>query len=123
MLAGIALVVLLMFGGGAKLDIVNKSLKSYVESSERAKRAQEIVQKLSEARIATKDRVVAIRADIRALDEKYDATADEYRAHLRRLDKEWHGLQKILLDGRFQLRDLLTEQEWNAVFVRVQQKS
>jgi predicted nucleic acid-binding Zn-ribbon protein len=123
MLVGIAAVFILLFGGGELLDVINKAVKSHVAQPERVKRAQETIAEMSKERVAAKHRITAIRTNIRALDKRHDATAEDYRAQLRLLDQEWRALQKKLLDGRFQLRDQLTEKEWNAVFVQVQKKS
>jgi predicted nucleic acid-binding Zn-ribbon protein len=123
MIVGIAALVLMLFGGGARLDALEKAIKNHVEDSTRVERAQEIIEDVRAAIAAEKSQILDIRKDITALDERHDATVEEYRKQFDRLNRAWTELDQKLLDARFRLKQVLTREEWNAVFAQAQLKS
>ena len=123
MLVGIAALFLMLFGGGARFDAIEKAIEKQVNEPDRVERAQEILAQVQDAIVAKQSRIVEIRKGITALDERHDTTVEEYRAQYERLNRAWADLDKQLLDARFRLKQILSREEWTAVFAQAQLKS
>ena len=67
-------------------------------------------------------RVAMLESRFKALDENYYATPDQFASIFSDLDAEWHATELRLVDLRFELRDALTEDEWNTIFEAVKPK-
>jgi chromosome segregation ATPase len=123
MIVGIAALFVILFGGGARLDALEKAIKKHVDEPARVERAQEIISDVKEAITAKQSQIAEIRKDITALDERHDATLQEYRKQYDLLDRAWSELDRKMLDARFRLKQVLTREEWNAAFAQAQLKS
>lgn len=56
---------------------------------------------------------------IEFLDEDYEATADDYLWVMRETNFVWRDLERRLVDLRFEMRELMTPQTWETLFLGV----
>lgn len=115
------LVVALLFGGSRAevVQTMDTAIKHVVTDPGRAKQAQEVVAKIAQEHADLESTIIDLRQQALALDENPSASAADYEAIYHKLDAAWTAHQQRILDLRFQLRDILTEQEWNKVFEKV----
>lgn len=64
-------------------------------------------------------RLVMFESRFKALDENYYATPNQFQNLFNDLDAEWKATELRLVDLRFEMRDALSEEEWNTIFQAV----
>ncbi len=121
----ITLLSILVFGGGGYS--FEKAYKSFVEDAVSDKSRQEqIIDVSKEADAALEQYAIEVKKvwaqDIKNIFKDFDATQDDYRMIIERADQSRMALQKSILDARMQVKDLMTEDEWNAMYKAINDK-
>ena len=104
-------------GGGPEpyqetLDNWEKAIKKYVDDDAREEQAKAV---LKDAVKSVKDSEKVVDEALQqyfAVDMGYNATAEEYEAAIKALDDVWIIADKQLIDERFNMKDVLSEEEW-----------
>jgi hypothetical protein len=96
-----------------------KSLKNwkmaiidYVEDEEREKKALEIIANFAQTLKQTQEENNASFEHFFAIDRRYDATMKDYEVAITSLGAIWSKNDEKMIDGRFELQNTLTEEEW-----------
>ena len=116
-----ALLTIYVFGGkdiinGFFLVDVKKEIHASVTDSERAEKILEI-RKALKAELKEAYRFYNQKYDqIEALNRLYETKADEFSEIKNAISERRRRVQKILLDKRMEMRDLMTREEWAQVF-------
>ena len=104
-------------GGGPEpyqetLDNWDKAIKKYVDDDAREEQAKTVL-KAAVKSVKDSEKVVdeALKKYF-AVDRGYNATAEEYEAAIKALDDVWIIADKQLIDERFNMKEVLTDQEW-----------
>ncbi len=118
------LVLVFGVGGAAELynswfDSISSAFSKNIEDEQRATESEAIIEKM---RAHTSEQMAGIleqRRRVLLVDGNADATAEDYRRVLTELVELWVQSERKLIDARFELRDKVTRQEWNAAFVQI----
>lgn len=127
--AGALIIFSLIFGFGGNADFFNeyaeqaaKAVKKEVQNKETKESA---LQSIETARVgveASVSRAVKSQIRMREVDLAYDSTLQDYMGVEERLDKELTTQLALVAKSHFQMKELLTEQEWKAVSERFSDK-
>jgi len=117
------LVVAFVFGGGpntgdffdAYAKQVEKSIKQVVEDDDRKKAALDSVEGTRIDIKATIERSHPIQMQLRKIDLQYDASLNDYLEADKKIGAEVAKQLEIVADSHFEMREILTAEEWDAV--------
>jgi hypothetical protein len=116
--------VLLFFGGpgGFSFDMFKAGIKDHVADRGRAKEIIAITKDADkEVKAFTKDLKKASKRLV-TLNSNYNVTRDELNEFLDEFDQHQVQFQERIVDLRFQARDLMTPEEWQAVYGATMEK-
>ena len=94
-------------------------MPTYVKDGDRADRAEDILEEMKDEIRAFEKRVMEGRAELGEVDARYHATAEDYRAVLRKLGAVWAAKERKLLSLLTELRKVIPREEWNPMFTEV----
>lgn len=117
------LITLLLFAGGGEryLHILGKYVSDFVEDDARAEQAEAVVERMKAEREAFVRRIFDRRGALIDLNLRHDSTRREYRQLFLDLDRRWEEYERATLDLRFELRESIERDEWNALFAKIEQ--
>ena len=104
-------------GGGPEpyqetLDNWEKAIKKYVDDDAREDQAKAVLKDAVKS-VKDSEKVVDEALDhYFAVDRGYAATAEQYEAAIKALDDVWIIADRQLIDERFNLKEVLSDQEW-----------
>lgn len=105
-----------LFGGGALIYDISEPVKEYVQDKETAKQIITINEAmLEEVDLFVKDFAEAGKS-LAELNGNRSTTDDEFQAVFTALELQRADIHEQILDGRFQMKELMTVEEWNQVF-------
>jgi hypothetical protein len=115
----IALYTIFVLGGGGSgtLDFIADSkdtVKVVVENDENKEMALSTLKGMKKLSSAHDKEVKRMSKDLNAALESYDSAAIE--SAWEKLHQQRRGYENSMLDMRFELKDQLTREEWEAVF-------
>ena len=119
----------LIFSGGngfaAKMfgKDTRATVRQVVSDPERADAAAQTLELGQRDLEAIGKRFETIVKDFTAADEDQAAGFDELLQYLQLASEQRRNVQRISLDRMFNLRQILTEDEWNAVFAKMKESS
>jgi hypothetical protein len=114
-------IVLLLFGGGGGgefsfADVFSPFVKDAVTNEARADQILDVYKQTDEdLETFRKDFEDNWSGQIKALLGDYDATKDDFYRLRGEMDEWRKGMLKTTLDTRFEVLELMTEDEWNAM--------
>ena len=121
----IALLAAFLLGGGgasgailtpSSVKAIGKSIEATVQDAERLEAASMAVKGLR-AEVKAFDKTFAKSGKaLTKLYKDHGASAEEMQSVLDDLNGEWSASQARAIDLRFKLKDLLTAEEWHAIF-------
>jgi hypothetical protein len=125
MLIATVTTLIILFGGGAgfSFGVFKDAIKEQIKDKERRK---ELVAEIDRADAVLKTYRKELKSFSKNLVEtnaRHDATRGEFDAIAARADVRRIQMTRELLDARFALRDKMTEDEWNAMYERAQEKA
>ena len=124
----IATVTFLMitFGGGSDhwgmpqyIDANTKQADEFVMDEGRKQEAQSVIETIRTEYQTFVANVSRQRQEFAATDSNHDATEEDYQAIFDKLDSEWIGFERRLVELEAELKQHITEDEWNAMFVEI----
>jgi hypothetical protein len=86
-----------------------------VKDPERAKQAAGLIDEVEQLMHEASGEVKAHDARIRAINARYDATAEDFRAAFRDFNAKKYGNQRRFLDLQQRARTVVTADEWREV--------
>jgi histone H1/5 len=89
-----------------------KAIVKYVDDDEREKQAEEIKKTAKKLLKETRKGANEALEQYFAVDQRYDATLEDYEAAITSLNKVWIIADKQLIGERFKMQEVLTEKEW-----------
>ena len=127
MIIGTVTLLMLYFGGGGGFSF-EKAFEPFVKDAVKDKaRAEQIVnvtKQLDKDIKQFRTEVGDVWAEeLKTIVGDYDSSEDQFRAFRKKADRSRMDVQKKLLDGRFKVVDLMTEDEWNAMYGAIVEKA
>ncbi len=90
----------------------DKAIKKYVDDDDREKQAKEILKTAKKSTKEAQKGATEALDQYFAVDQHYGATLEEYEVALTQLNDFWRMADKQLIDERFNMMELLTDEEW-----------
>lgn len=114
--------LLLFFGGGVLGDsdeqmvaLMKDAAAECIADPGRREEAQQVLDRMQREVADYEFQLFGQRRRLLNVDRDYDATPEDYRVVVRHMHAVWLGTERRLIDLRFQLRDLMTRDEWYAM--------
>jgi D-mannonate dehydratase len=119
-----ALSVLLFGGGGFSFEKYYKPfVKNVVEDESRRKQILDLTKKADKQLDQYRKEVKEVWSkDIKSVSKNFDSTEEDYRNAIARANQSRIAVQKILVELRLSMKDLMTEQEWNEMHEQIREK-
>jgi hypothetical protein len=110
-------------GGGFSFGVFKPGVKDCVSDKHRAKQIIAITKKADkEVKALTKD-LNKVSKKLIKLNSNYDATRGDLKEFLDQLDGRRMKFQERIIDLRFKARNLMTPEEWQAVYARAREET
>lgn len=113
------LIMWLGFGGGGNDYLpkdLSKRVKAEISDKQVRKEVDALVKQMNTDVAEYRKDVEAYAHEGMSLNVEYDAEHERFEALVDSIVGSREEIQKKLLDDRYRLVDLLTEEQWNAVF-------
>ena len=113
--------LLLFFGGGLAggheqmVALMREAASECVAEAQRRNEVDRVLARMQREMDDYEARLSELRRRLLSVDGDYGATAEEYRAIVGDLHAAWMTTERRLVNLRFDLRDLMTPQEWYAM--------
>ena len=120
MILAILFAVLLGGAGDSWIARASKHVSDSIRDSAREEAAEAILEQMQDVVEAHKSRVLEIRREFDSVRRNYHATAADYRAVFRKIDKAWVAAENRLIKLRFELLRQFNPKEWVDLNTRVQ---
>ncbi len=120
MILAILFAVLLGGAGDSWIALASKHVSDSIRDSAREEAAEAILEQMQDVVEAHKSRVLEIRREFDSVRRNYHATAADYRAVFRKIDKAWVAAENRLIKLRFELLRQFNPKEWVDLNTRVQ---
>jgi galactokinase len=126
MIIGTVTLLMLYFGGGGMFSF-EKAFEPFVKDAVKEKaRYEQIVdltKQADEDLAQFRKEVGEVWAeDLKKLLDDYDATEEQFHSFVEKADRSRTAVQQELLDVRFGVRTLMTEDEWNSMYQAIEEK-
>ena len=119
-IATIAAIMIIFGGSGFSLDVFNKAAGDVIEDKDRVKQIKAITKQANkEVRSITKRFNNASKEAVEMM-TRSDVTREEIFAYFNQIEKEHEAFQEALIKLRFQARDLMSQEEWEAMYARIE---
>ena len=118
-----AILFAVLLGGGVGdswIALASKHVSDSIQDSARKEAAEAILEQMWDVVEAHKTRVLEIRREFDSVRRNYRATAADYRAVFRKIDKAWVAAENRLIKLRFELLRQFNPKEWVDLNTRVQ---
>jgi len=130
LIATITAITIMMSGGGADthwsvlqtLNAMSNQIEEHVEDPARVGQAQDLIVDQVQDVETFIGVVLAQRQQIYELDLHYTTTAVEYQAAFVPIEAAWVQMEQDLVELQCDLREVLTREEWDAVYQDLNKK-
>ena len=127
MLAAIFTILLIHFGVGGGSFSFEKAfepfLKEAVTEQSRYQQAVQLTKEADENFAQFRKEVTEVRAkELKTLIADYDATDEQFRQFFEKASASRAAMQQRMLDVRFKMTTVVTKDEWDAVYRKIDQK-
>jgi len=127
MIIGTVTLLMLYFGGGGMFSF-EKTFEPFMKDAVKDKaRYEQIVDLTKEADEGAKQyrkEVSEVWAkDLKMLLADYDATEEQFHSFVEKADRFRTAVQQGVLDARFGVVKMMTEDEWNAMYQAMEKKA
>ncbi len=113
----IALILMYVLGlGGSTIDVIKDDVKTYVVDSERANEIVIVLSEMEDVMANYYKQIDEIHEEVQQLNAEYDSSEDEYTAVAEKGHEIVLDVRSRVLDQRFKMKELMTHEEWAAVF-------
>ena len=111
---------ILMFGGGGSLENylldIKKPMKAAVESKVTVNEVLDLSKALKKQLKVQNKEITKLRENFLDLHTNYDAESADYEAYIDKVINAREEGQRQILDTRFAMKNLMTQEEWIEVF-------
>lgn len=119
-IATITFLTMYVFGGGGFEGFFpkdfNKQVKKQVADTQRVEQVKDIARQIEKDAEAYNKFVEKTTKEILEVDANYDATEADYHQLTAKILAERQQAQTRFVEGRMQIKTLITEAEWAAIF-------
>jgi len=123
MIIGTVTALMIIFGGGGSFSFekaYEPYLKEVVQDELRREQTLDLAKKADEELEQFQKEVEGVWSkDLKAILEDYDATEEDFRKFVARADQSRFAAQQKIVDLRFKVLELMTEDEWAALYAKV----
>ncbi|MCK5405925.1 MAG: hypothetical protein KAJ37_00665, partial [Candidatus Krumholzibacteria bacterium] len=124
MIIGTVTLLMMYFGGGGMFSF-DKAFEPFVKDAVKEKaRYEQIVdltKQADEDLAQFRKEVGEVWAeDLKTLLDDYDATEEQFHSFVEKADRSRTAVQQGVLDARFGVVKLMTEDEWNAMYQAIE---
>jgi hypothetical protein len=128
MIIGTVTLIMLYFGGGGGGFSFEKAFEPFVKDAVKDKsRYEQIVDLTKELDEDVKQFQTELSdvwvEELKKIVGDYDASEEQFRAFRSKADRSRTDLQQKFLDVRFKVVELMTEDEWNAMYGAIEEKA
>jgi hypothetical protein len=127
MIIGTVTLIMLLFGGSGTFSFekaFDPFVKDAVKDKSRYEQIADVTKQADEDLKAFHKEVDDVWAkELKTLQADYDASKDDFRSFVSRADQSRTAIQRELLDVRFKVTKLMTEDEWNAMYQAIEKKA
>ena len=118
MIIGTITLLLILFGGedGFFPENFNKQVKKQLSDAQQVEQVKEITKQIEEDTKAYNKFVEKTAEEILELDANYDVTGADYHQLTAIILTERRKTQAQFIEGRLQIRELITREEWSTIF-------
>ena len=117
----IALLAALLLGGGDAEPIFDKqtrkAIKQTVTDEERKKEVLGVIKRVEKSRDRLAKAAGGARKELKRLESDRSAPVDDLHGLVDRILEARSGVHQAFVDGILEMREIMTEEEWIAVFV------
>jgi hypothetical protein len=120
----IAIVFLMLhYGGGGVLsfDVYAAGAKEVLQNKHQIEAIQSITKTADKELKSWQKEVKKISEQVVEMNKKYDLTHEEINTLFTQADKQLVGHQEKLINLRFQAKNLVSQEEWEAIHASVEQ--
>ena len=127
MIIGTVTLLMLLFGGGSIFS-VEKAFKPFLKDAVKDKaRYEQIVDLTKQAdehiKAFHKENEDVWTKELKTLMADYDTSEDQFRDVAKKVDQSRLSVQQKIFDVRFDVAELMTEDEWNAMYQAIEKKA
>ena len=125
LIATITALSILLFGGGSFSfeKYYKEFVNDVIEDKPRREQIVDLAEKADEKQKQYKKEVEKVWAkDVKSAFRNFDSTEEDYRAVISKANQSRIAMQQEVLDVRFDVAKLMTEEEWNAMFDEIRKK-
>ena len=119
----ITLLSILLLGGGGGFSFektFKPAVKNVVADEDKQGQVIDVTKEADEALKQLRKQVKDVWSPkLKALLDNYDATEDDFRNFVKEANEARVKIQEQVVGYRFQMKDLMTEAEWNAMYEEV----
>ena len=127
MIIGTVTLLMLYFGGGGTFSFekaFEPFLKEAVKDKARYEQIVDLTKQADQGLAQFRKEVGDVWAEeVKTLLADYDATEEQFLGFVEKADQSRTAVQQGLLDARFGVVKLMTEDEWNAMYQAVEKKA
>jgi hypothetical protein len=127
MIIGTVTLIMLLFGGGGTFSFekaFDPFVKDAVKDESRYEQIADVTKQADENLKQFHTEVDDVWAkELKTLLGDYDASKDDFRSFVSRADQSRTAIQRELLDVRFKVTKLMTEDEWNSMYEAIEKKA
>jgi len=98
-----------------RLDEYTKLIDEEIKDPERAEKMKALIERLNAEFDRQAEEIRARQRELKEAARSYQSSDAELETILAELRREALDLSKVLQDGHFELRDLVTEEEWKEI--------
>jgi D-mannonate dehydratase len=124
-IATVTVISMLLLGGGnfSFEKYFNSFVKNVVEDKSRREQILDLTKKADKQLDQYRKEVKKVLSkDIKMVFKNFDATEEDYRNAMARADQSRIAVQKSIIELRLRIKDLMTEEEWNAMYELIRKK-
>ena len=102
--------------GGSTLDVIKDDVKTYVVDSTRANEIVIVLDEVEDIMASYYKKIDGIHVEIERMNAEYDSSDEQYSAVQEKGHDFVVELRSKILNQRFKMKELMTREEWLAVF-------
>ncbi len=122
MIIAIVTFLMLHFGGGAlSFDVYAAGAKEVLQNKHQIEAIQSITKTADKELKSWQKEVKKISEQVVEMNKKYDLTHEEINTLFTQADKQLAGHQEKLINLRFQAKNLVSQEEWEAIHASIEQ--
>ena len=109
-------------GGGFSFDMFKDAAEDVIPDRQIVRQVKAITKAADDEMKAWQKDAKEISKRLAEMNRNYDLTTDEMRSFLDYADSRREAFQEKLIDLRFQAKNLMSQEEWEAMYAKVTTK-